>query len=505
MSERNWQVGKMTTIYERATEVLVWLGPPSHDSHLAIHVVLELYGHIDDDEWLATRMAERDMPNLLRALADLIKRPYWKRIWVVQELTVAKAISFHCGKDSFNAEALSKVQKFLANVHSSEGVPLQLMVDGEDSQPTDNVDRAYLIYRGVIYIQEWQHTLESGDISFSDCIMYHLGQISSDPKDMVYGLAALANRRSKYKIEVDYSLSVAEVYTNTARAEITFSRKLDILTFAVADEFHTKYNLPSWVPNLFASSSVRRQHYYLQEVPKSTSPFQAAGDSQAEVTFQGSGNIINVKGMRVGQIEHAGSLPDMQHVSDIESAAIAFMSWWPLVNSLVGDRVLIHEAFARVLLRSKQGSSGRKLQAILGAYADLYNEFHPDEAIDNTLASYWNGVITKTARQMHTEPTAEFVHNQRLYWRNWIYTSTGYMSNRRFFISSTTEMGMAPEQAMEGDIVCVLLGCPHPMVLRPVEDHYVVIGEAYYDFNMFGEAMERLEQGELELQDFELH
>lgn len=33
------------------------------------------------------------------------------------------------------------------------------------------------------------------------------------------------------------------------------------------------------------------------------------------------------------------------------------------------------------------------------------------------------------------------------------------------------------EEVKVGDLVCVLLGCPIPMVLRPVGGHYLLIGD----------------------------
>lgn len=53
--------------------------------------------------------------------------------------------------------------------------------------------------------------------------------------------------------------------------------------------------------------------------------------------------------------------------------------------------------------------------------------------------------------------------------------------------------------------MCVLLGCRVPMILRPVEDYFEVVGEVYCEGIMIGEAMKALAGGERELRDFELH
>jgi hypothetical protein len=64
---------------------------------------------------------------------------------------------------------------------------------------------------------------------------------------------------------------------------------------------------------------------------------------------------------------------------------------------------------------------------------------------------------------------------------------------------------MISKQLQVGDLICVLLGCPVPVALRQVGTHYEFIRSVYVDGIMFGGAMEAMERGEVELEDFELH
>ncbi|KAL2061191.1 hypothetical protein VTL71DRAFT_7464 [Oculimacula yallundae] len=56
-----------------------------------------------------------------------------------------------------------------------------------------------------------------------------------------------------------------------------------------------------------------------------------------------------------------------------------------------------------------------------------------------------------------------------------------------------------------GDLICVLLGCPMPMVVRPIDGHFVLLGQIHVPGIMQGEAMGALEAGTFKLRDFELH
>lgn len=48
VQERNHQVGQMQNIYADAEEVVVWLGPASSDSSLAIRFIKQLCACLDD-------------------------------------------------------------------------------------------------------------------------------------------------------------------------------------------------------------------------------------------------------------------------------------------------------------------------------------------------------------------------------------------------------------------------------------------------------------------------
>jgi hypothetical protein len=62
----------------------------------------------------------------------------------------------------------------------------------------------------------------------------------------------------------------------------------------------------------------------------------------------------------------------------------------------------------------------------------------------------------------------------------------------------------ATESVEAGDIICILLGCPNPVILRPRERLYRVTGECFCHSVMQGEAMEWLTSGEFQLEEFTL-
>ncbi|KAI1311478.1 heterokaryon incompatibility protein-domain-containing protein [Xylaria venustula] len=59
---------------------------------------------------------------------------------------------------------------------------------------------------------------------------------------------------------------------------------------------------------------------------------------------------------------------------------------------------------------------------------------------------------------------------------------------RKLFLTEDGYFGLGPEIIKQGDLVCVLSGLVMPIILRPMDRGYRVIGEAYIHGIMFGEA-----------------
>jgi hypothetical protein len=59
---------------------------------------------------------------------------------------------------------------------------------------------------------------------------------------------------------------------------------------------------------------------------------------------------------------------------------------------------------------------------------------------------------------------------------------------RRLIVTQKKYLGLAPEHVTPGDVVTILMGAQLPIILRGVDSHYVLIGEAYVHGIMDGEA-----------------
>ena len=83
----------MRKIYSSASFVLVWLGPEADDSAIAMRVLddMQIQGYT-----LLTLREERQRSQL-NAMKKLFQRPYWTRVWVVQEFVLARELLLRSG------------------------------------------------------------------------------------------------------------------------------------------------------------------------------------------------------------------------------------------------------------------------------------------------------------------------------------------------------------------------------------------------------------------------
>jgi hypothetical protein len=94
--ERGHQVNMMDKIYSGAENVIVWLGQAKDDSDFAMETFAEKEKLLQFIEKNIFQMSE------CQALIALSHRSYWSRVWVLQEIYLARAYVVRCGCKSIS-------------------------------------------------------------------------------------------------------------------------------------------------------------------------------------------------------------------------------------------------------------------------------------------------------------------------------------------------------------------------------------------------------------------
>jgi len=120
--EKSWQVALMGNIYSRAAQVLGWLGPAADDSDAALDLVrrwgeaIERFANRDEvgrlehsPESMRAAIAAIDNPfdaTGFSGLRKLFARPYWSRVWIMQEVALAQDPRVLCGTQEVSYDQL---------------------------------------------------------------------------------------------------------------------------------------------------------------------------------------------------------------------------------------------------------------------------------------------------------------------------------------------------------------------------------------------------------------
>ncbi|KAF2827086.1 HET-domain-containing protein, partial [Ophiobolus disseminans] len=91
MTEKNHQVSMMGEIYSRASQVVVWLGRSEESANRVSNAIVQWTGFDVASNGSSGALAvDSTLANFPKGvLNDILSRPYWSRLWVVQEITLA--------------------------------------------------------------------------------------------------------------------------------------------------------------------------------------------------------------------------------------------------------------------------------------------------------------------------------------------------------------------------------------------------------------------------------
>lgn len=194
VKERNHQVGLMSTIFARAEWVFIWLGSEADGSNEAMKAIN------------SGSHATRQHAKQVQALFD---RPYWSRLWIIQEVLMNQKASVLCGNQCFELWQLARM--YVPNPG----------YDGDiyDFRPVE-INETVLSLISELFSFD---TFEKQKLSF--ILQSFAKSQCEDPRDKVYGLLSLV--RDSGRIAVDYSRTPTEVFFDTVQRIVQDERFME--------------------------------------------------------------------------------------------------------------------------------------------------------------------------------------------------------------------------------------------------------------------------------------
>jgi hypothetical protein len=492
MAERQEQIQLMKRVYEGADSIVIWLG----DAIPSTPTAFDCIRHIFRNWWLprlkrehylhgalmsitaadATEMlpvgprqghdedAEASAKAKWTAIQDIFKRPWWTRIWVYQEATAPtrRGSLVFCGQHSISFNMVLVVNRIMCHLASRGN---QLTQHQHLLNNTPVFMQIYLELR-----RRYQQLGSSHFLKLADLLSTLREFDATNARDKLYALIPTSLDGIEI-LDVIYSLPVEEVYTNSAWAFIQKYRNLDILGHCSAPSHNAPslFDLPSWVPDWTAKSTPT--HFFKRAIlgrPNLDAAsdgvdigqdveigkmYNAAKDSAACSERDATGRKLKCAGVAFDQVRlvspSAGKVPNGTDVPHDWVSWLRGIEPAPLNSA---EEALSHVIVADCY-RNAVNIGTRGCRASLLPDAET-----PSMANSTSYGMDVTGPHPATYR-------------------------------RRLVLTDKNYLGLTAERVERGDQVVILMGGQLPFILHKVDDHYMLIGEAYVHGIMDGEAL----------------
>jgi hypothetical protein len=509
--EKSVQVRMMADIYRSATCVLIYLGEDNDGSGVlgdflpqfanAKAKILAAQAAEGNDSPYISLTAERQkqlgLPFMtlrnqfyFMAIPTLLNRPWFERVWVIQELAFAKKATVLCGSWELPWTT------FVTAIEIVKFLPMS---------PFD-------IMAGADRLEHLKWSQKNAFTATMGAVLYsNRGTKASEAVDHIFALAGLAWDRDY--IEIDYKKPISDVLEDTARHILLRTQKLWLLTNA-GISYQKDSSIPSWVPDW--SCHHKKQ---LHIIPPISPEANAALDSlrsldsldslqeviahkwvDAGLSFECEGKVLRVKGIK------------MDTVAIIGDIAPSKPDWWEFLGWKAIQTYTTLKQWTRTFdvfstASHPQGSGSLQpgdeetlysaflVEVFSQVNMPIFRQWMPILRIARVLTSImpWTGlasypriaaIMQSTGLIVFTIISMPIACYRKWKGDEWIAPAVSlYMhqnvAGRRMIKSHQGRLGLAPKETKAGDHVFMLQGYQIPFIMRDSnsQDTYVLVGE----------------------------
>ncbi|KAK3369369.1 heterokaryon incompatibility protein-domain-containing protein [Lasiosphaeria ovina] len=486
--EKASQVCMMKDIYRRADEVTVYLGETQGGEDLAIQLLGRIYDLAKELREEKYTEEQRNAKVLLpvyqanwppdprqyglppfnspywEALEKFLLRPWFTRVWIVQEFALADAPLLTCG----NGRAVLPYWYFgwLEYNLRCLGLYNQFLVTSETDDIREALQKSLYCMNRLSALRACR---ESGKLpTMMSLLGRGIGPAATDARDHVFGYLGIAEDCDAPELQPDYTKSVEDVFVDCCKYSVQTLQKLDFLYEAGC--YQKNHRLPSWVPDwttcritatLGRNDSVENKPAYdsTRDMPP-VAHFDWGGNYKALVVRGSILSKVATLGSSLFQNHQSVWLPDNPEASNWYGQTVMFASVTRPGGVESHIRSLIVDNGIAPLGREPLGLDHYRAFALSFKY---HKSLLPERAV--SMAELFGTLVARACYR------------------------------RRFCITTDGLLGQVPIETQKGDGICLLSGTRVPFVVRSVgshggdEQHYQLVGECYIDGLMYGEGL----------------
>ncbi|KAF2250393.1 HET-domain-containing protein [Trematosphaeria pertusa] len=494
--DKEQQIPLMGLVYSHATNTLIWLGDEGDDdAALAFETLHRAYSAVQYAEQAVTPadFARLSLPNAndaaWREVRQLFRRPWFTRLWTIQEAVLSLRIFVKCGKvteswDDFASWCASLQQAGLLDWLVVESTIDLLNLETTTKSlppPTGGTTVNALQQERFVRAVTSQHRV------LLDVLVSTRYAQATEAKDKVYGILALVETDIKPRYST--KVSVRDVYH-----EVCLVPLLEDPYRILCCVDHDAPLTPSWIPDWSAPRVTESFGYST----KSLALYSAGGsrynlggnafhirlelsDDKKRLTLQGK--IFDSIAM-LGPLTTDASL-------DIDEPAQNNKQWAPYVDIAhtqghYPDGSSIYDAFWQTLVAGKDGSGNARAPK---DYSEVFSLIL-DSSVGNMSSLPGQTYSTRRQKGFFTLDSLRSRKPKQIY-EDLQKAFRAALQNRRFAVTEKGYFALVPRGTEVGYRVCVFEHANVPYVIRCVKSDRVVelLGEAYVHGIMEGQVM----------------
>lgn len=522
MDEKAKLVNQMYNIYRAARTVTVWLGaadPDTSDLVNRVHNFISTYTRMDEPEGSLQQAKLLKCPpiwystTILPAVIHLFDRPYWKRLWVMQEITAsAPCEGFYVGGDviSWNEMLLLiRHHRNLTDLHKAtdEFTEVQLGRAFSNLSHTRRLMAMAEMYHTSPGISHRNISLEFG--SWTNWISLGGGAHVTDERDRVYGLLGLLSPKISSMVQVRYSVTAATVFRDFSRVLVEATEEFDDV---LAGNIWDQSDGCSWAINLGKSFNRRvintnatgePRPYDLQEATdeRGYEPYVPPTKRlKPKFSFSDDSTVLSMWCLHADSIEGISGFASRHPQVNIE---------WkqPTRPLLPGQQSSERESLLRILY-----ADGEKTDDPDSTLLDIpwYDDAEPDAPMIEQLQNngWWDIIQMDNFRAFHEfrRQKGDFITYNGAPFSSFFPRTGAPCTNKEkilaalgpivpvldstFITTTGGQLGSTPVPAQVGDSIFIVPGCSYPVLMRLENGYHRVVGECYVEGLMKGEGVE---------------
>ncbi|KAK3649823.1 hypothetical protein LTR56_006722 [Elasticomyces elasticus] len=454
--EKSDQVSRMRNIYRGATRVYVWLGEEA-----AADAAAEV------DDGLNLPISKVD----LLSLVTLEEKAWWSRLWVMQEIALAKDVVVCLGsrKSSwiyFIGYVTSTFQASSSRGRASANPAIR--AQNEAQVRLHQLDRVRNSIRS------------SGNLSLWLLLKYSAAASATEARDKIIGLLELTSEDTRAHVPASYHIDLTAMFAKACMHIINESQSTDILVDRWSGRLVGSTHGPegpyvsSWLPD-FAGQVRQRSH------PLHPGSFLV--DEQED----GPGSAPYASGLSVAQV----------YLGDERMLVLAGITVDRFVEDMLSWRMVV----------VGWNSSGQPVQPISKPHSHTESMFDvsPGLAHFHTDFDLSHGFVSE---RLWLQLGSHF-KDLGLYWLSLV---GKVLRHRVLFRTCESYVGIANPGIQEGDVAIVPWGASVPFLLRQIKDgmgestryknRYTLVDGCIIQGVMNGELKDAYEAGMLRQEEY---